>query len=253
MSESRSTFLSETSLTSLVSAENIEKISLGMMRIIHKNRGIAEVRARRFFLSSGEWRSLLKDYEVDEIENNDEFAPEQNTRIRLSTMSDFKILSDYINTGDEHAVKSIVVKLMSAGILYEILPNLDIKRDDILFLINQYYNSTIPRIHELFSRFFFKYPKLEKLLLTRADLYTTPKVQVIINKYKTILDRNGNPPTKEQVTTFTADLANLRADLKNLYDPPAKNIFNLFGLSPQMYTRKLRRAQDELGQMLKNS
>lgn len=249
--ESRSTFLTETSLTKLVSAENIESLTLGMMMMIHKNRGIAEVKARRFFLTSGENRTLLKDYEIDEA-GELIVSQEQDTMIRLKSESDYKIVSNYINTGEEAAVKSLVIKLMSSGIMYEILTNLSIKRGDILFKINQYYDSQIPKIHSEFSRFLFKYPKLEKKLPSgnRAELYTLSRVKNVSDIYKTIPDKDGNLPTKEQIKQFERELGEMRANIRAVYEPSTKSLYNLFGLSESTYVRNIARAQNELGQML---
>lgn len=256
MTYERSTFLSDSSLNKLVSAKNIEDLTLGMMLMIHTNRGIAEVKARRFFLTSGENRAVLKDYELNDLENIDALmSPEQNTMIRLRTDSDYNILSQYINTGEESAVKSIVIKLMSSGIMHDILPNLNIKRPEILFNINQYYDSKIPQIHSEFSKFMFKYPKLERKLPTqnRSDLYTTQRVSAITSIYKTIPNKAGELPTQEEIKRFENDLGELRAKIKSFYEPASKDLLNLFGLTSATYSRNVARAQNELGQMLINS
>lgn len=256
MSDARNTFLTDTTLTKLVSATNIEELTLGMMMMIHKNRGIAEVRARRFFLSSGENRSVLKDYELENIESGDNLitSPEQESMIRLRTETDYKILSDYINTGEENPVKSIIVKLISSGIMHDILPNLNIKRDQLLMTINNFYDSNLPRINNEFSRFLFKYPKLEKKLPTgRSDLYTIPRTAPIVQLFKEIKTKEGEEPTKEEIKQFEIELGELRGRIKSLYEPSTKDIVSLFGLSPATYTRNIERAQNELGQMLINS
>lgn len=253
-SDSRSTFLSDTTLTKLASATDIESLTLGMMMMIHKNRGIAEVKARRFFLTSGENRNLLKEYEIDEA-GELIVSQEQNTMIRLKNESDYKIVSNYINSGDESAVKSLIIKLMSSGIMYDILTNLNITRGDLLFKINQYYDSQIPKIHSEFSRFLFKYPKLEKKLPSgnRAELYTLSRVKNVSDIYKTIPDKNGEYPTKEQIKQFERELGEMRANIRSVYEPSTKSLYNLFGIAEATYARNIIRAQNELGQMLQRS
>ena len=252
--DARSTFLSESTLTKLVSADNIESITLGMMMMVHKNRGIAEVKARRFFLTSGENRTLLKDYEMNEDIDNT-LSPEQNTMIRLRSERDYKIVSNYINTGDESAVKSLIIKLMSNGVMYDILGELNIKRPDLLFKINQYYDSQFPKIHSEFSRFLFKYPKLEKKLPSgnRHELYTLSRIKNVSDIFKTIPNKDGELPTKEEVKQFEKDLGEMRANIKSIYEPSTRSLMNLFGIAEATFTRNLSRAQNELGAMIVNS
>lgn len=253
MSEARKTFLTESTLTKLISANELEDLTLGMMMLIHKNRGVAEVRARRFRLESGENRTVLKDYELEELEGNGELnplSPDQDIRISLTTGGDFKILSNYINTGEETPVKSIIVKLMSGGVLYDILPFLTIKRPDILFKINQYYDSIIPEINNEFSRFLFKYPSIEKKINNRSDLYFTKRTQFFIDMYKNTIDKKGEKPTPEEVKQFGIDLGEMRSNLINLYEPPISKLTSWFGFTNTTYFNNVRRAQNELGQLL---
>lgn len=253
MAEQRNTFYTDTTLTKLASSEEIEDLALGMMMLIHKNRGIAEVRARRFFLVTGENRNVLKDYELESEEVADAIglSPDQQVRIKLSTASDYKALSDYINTGEERPVKAIVVKLISSGTMYDILPNLDIKRGDILLKINQYYDSIVPKINGEFSRLLYKYPYLEKNIYSRSEIYTTPRVDSLVATFKEVKSKQGEPPTEEEIETFTNDLLDVRSRVKELYEPPVRDLFNRFGITASTtFQRNLTRAQNELGQML---
>lgn len=254
MSDPRHTFLTDTTLTKLSQANDFQSLVLGMTMVIHKSRGIAEVKARKFLLTSGGNRSILHDYELEEFESTGEankLAPEQETKLSLSTDSDYIILSNYINTAEENPAKSIVVKLMSAGILYEILPYLTIKREDILFKINQYYDSIIPALNKEYSQFLFKYPKLQDGLASRADLYNVKRVAFFTDLFKkTFMKQHGREPSENEVKAFSIELGELKARLKNLYEPKLKTILNVFGLVEQTYFRNLQRAQNEIGAQL---
>lgn len=254
MAEQRSTFYTDTTLSKLASSENIEDLALGMMMLVHKNRGIAEVRARRFFLVTGENRSVLKDYELDSEEVEEAtgvLSPDQNIKIKLSTASDLNTLSNYLNTGEEKPVKALIVKLISSGIMYDILQSLDIKRGDLLIKINQYYDSIVPRINSEFSKFLFKYPFLEKDLYSRAEIYSAPRIDPIVKIFKERKEKTGEQVSEKDIEEFTKDLIDVRNRVKELYEPPERDLYNLFGvLATSTFRRNLIRAQNELGQML---
>ena len=144
---------------------------------------------------------------------------------------------------------------MSNGVMYYILGELNIKRPELLFKINQYYDSQFPKIHSEFSKFLFKYPKLEKKLPSgnRHELYTLSRIKNVSDIFKNIPNKDGELPTKEEVKQFEKDLGEMRANIKSIYEPSTRSLMNLFGIAEATFNRNLARAQNELGAMIANS